>query len=80
MKDAGIFDGDLLVVECYETAGDGDIVIAELDGEFTCKYLKTHPVKVLVSGAGAICFYQLIIQCGDCFRLKIPMRCEQKTR
>ncbi|HDU8566127.1 TPA: translesion error-prone DNA polymerase V autoproteolytic subunit [Morganella morganii] len=48
MKDAGIFDGDLLVVESYETAGDGDIVIAELNGEFTCKYLKTHPVKALV--------------------------------
>lgn len=48
MKDAGIFDGDLLVVESYETAVDGDIVIAESDGEFTCKYLKTHPVKALV--------------------------------
>lgn len=48
MKDAGIFDGDFLVVESYETAGDGDIVIAELNGEFTCKYLKIYPVKALV--------------------------------
>lgn len=48
MKEAGIFDGDLLVVESYETAVDGDIVIAELDGEFTCKYLKTYPVKALI--------------------------------
>lgn len=48
MKDVEIFDGNLLVVESYETAGDGDIVIAELNGEFTCKYLKTHPVKALV--------------------------------
>ena len=48
MKNAGIFNGDLLMVKSYKTAGDGDIVIAELDGEFTCKYLKTHPVKALV--------------------------------
>lgn len=48
MKDAGISDGDLLVVESYETPVDGDIVIAELNGEFTCKYLKTRQVKALV--------------------------------
>ena len=33
-----------------------------------------------VPGAGAICLYQSIIQCGDCFRLKLPMRFEQKIR
>lgn len=39
MKDAGIFDGALLVVESHLTARHGGIVVAEFDGEFTCKYL-----------------------------------------
>lgn len=34
MQDAGILDGDLLVVECFYRAQHGDIVIA--NGEFTC--------------------------------------------
>lgn len=39
MEGAGIFDGDLLVVDKYLKAEHGDIVIAEIDGEFTCKRL-----------------------------------------
>ncbi|WP_313569994.1 LexA family protein [Comamonas terrigena] len=39
MEGAGIFDGDLLVVDKYLKPIHGDIVIAELDGEFTCKRL-----------------------------------------
>lgn len=49
MKDAGILDGDLLIVECHNTAKQGEIVIAELDGEFTCKYLQLSPFKALLS-------------------------------
>ncbi|WP_370682287.1 LexA family protein [Comamonas sp. GB3 AK4-5] len=37
MEDAGIFDGDLLVVDRYLAPLHGDIVIARVDGEFTCK-------------------------------------------
>lgn len=39
MQDAGILDGDLVLVE--RTAGykAGDIVVAEVDGEWTVKYL-----------------------------------------
>lgn len=37
MEDVGIFDGDLLVVERREYAESGDIVIAEIKGEFTVK-------------------------------------------
>lgn len=48
MKDAGIFDSDLLVVESHFTARHGDIVIAEYDGEFTCKYLQLTPTKALI--------------------------------
>ncbi|MDU5045065.1 MAG: S24 family peptidase [Enterobacter roggenkampii] len=37
MLNAGIKDGDLLIVECIREAKHGDIVIAAVDGEFTCK-------------------------------------------
>ena len=40
MKDAGIFDGDLLVVDRSLTAQAEDIVIAVLHGELTVKRLK----------------------------------------
>lgn len=39
MKNAGILDGALLIVDRSVTAGQGDIVIAAVDGELTCKYL-----------------------------------------
>ncbi len=39
MIEAGIFDGDLLIVDRGLTPGSGDIVIAVLDGEFTVKRL-----------------------------------------
>ncbi len=48
MKDAGIFDGDLLVVESHLTARHGEIVVAEYNGEFTCKYLQITPNKALI--------------------------------
>lgn len=37
MEDVGIFDGDLLVVNRTESAATGDVVIAEIAGEFTVK-------------------------------------------
>ena len=43
MVEAGISDGDLLVVDRDETAGHGDIVIAAVDGEFTVKRLCLKP-------------------------------------
>lgn len=39
MRDAGIFDGDHVVVRQQSTANDGDIVVATLDGETTLKRL-----------------------------------------
>lgn len=39
MQAAGILDGDLLVVDKYLRPEHGDIVVAEVDGEFTCKRL-----------------------------------------
>lgn len=40
MIEAHIADGDIVVVERTETARDGDIVVAQVDGEFTMKYLR----------------------------------------
>jgi repressor LexA len=39
MKDAGIFAGDIVVVEKRSTANPGDIVVAVIDNEFTLKTL-----------------------------------------
>jgi len=40
MKDAGIVEGDMVVVERNITPKDMDIVIAEVDGEWTIKYFR----------------------------------------
>ena len=40
MQDAGIVEGDLVVVERTSSAKVGDIVIANVDGEFTMKFLR----------------------------------------
>lgn len=49
MKDAGINDGDLLVVDNSLTAGHGDIVVAAIDGEFTVKKLQLRPTVQLIA-------------------------------
>ncbi|MFA6526586.1 MAG: transcriptional repressor LexA [Candidatus Buchananbacteria bacterium] len=45
MKDAGIMNGDMVLVERNTTAKDGQIVIAEVDGEWTIKYLRNSSKK-----------------------------------
>jgi len=40
MKDAGILDGDMVLIERKENAKVGTIVVAEVDGEYTLKYLR----------------------------------------
>jgi repressor LexA len=42
MMDAGILEGDLVVVEKSATAKPGDIVVAIVDGQFTLKRLDTE--------------------------------------
>lgn len=48
MIDAGIFDGDLLVVDRSLKPEHGDIVIAAVEGEFTVKELRTRPELLLM--------------------------------
>ena len=51
MIDAHIADGDLVIAERTNTAKDGEIVIAEVDGEFTMKYFKKAGGKVWLEPA-----------------------------
>lgn len=47
MIQAGIGEGDLLVVDSARKAVHGNIVIAAVDGEFTVKRLQLHPTVML---------------------------------
>ncbi|MFZ2593992.1 MAG: S24 family peptidase [Minisyncoccia bacterium] len=42
MKDAGICDGDMVIAERAHTAPVGSIVVAEIDGEWTLKYIRKN--------------------------------------
>lgn len=48
MKDAGIFDNDILLVDRSLTAAHGNIIVASLNREFTVKELCLKPVKRLL--------------------------------
>ncbi|HTJ93224.1 MAG TPA: transcriptional repressor LexA, partial [Pararobbsia sp.] len=43
MRDAGIFDGDLLAVQRKSEARDGQVVVARLGDDVTVKRLRRHP-------------------------------------
>jgi len=43
MEDAGIFNGDLVVIDRSLQASDGDYVAAYIDGEFTIKEFRSDP-------------------------------------
>lgn len=48
MQDLGLCDGDVMVVDRAEEASHGDIVIAEVNGEFTVKRLQLRPRLALL--------------------------------
>lgn len=51
MIDAHIADGDIVIAERTSSAKQGDIVIANVDGEFTMKYFCTKNDKVWLEPA-----------------------------
>lgn len=51
MIDAGIMPGDMVLVERGARERDGDIVIAEVDGEWTMKYFRKRGGKVYLEAA-----------------------------
>jgi DNA polymerase V len=52
MEGVGIFDGDLLIVDRAVEPRHGNIVIAVVDGELTCKILDTRNRHLLSSNDG----------------------------
>lgn len=48
MEGAGILPGDMVIVDRSLTPKNGDIVIAEVDGQWTMKYLKREKDEVLL--------------------------------
>ncbi len=51
MVDAGIHEGDLLVVEQQPNANVGDIVVAIVDNEFTVKFLEREKTQFVLRPA-----------------------------
>ena len=51
MIDAGIMDGDMVLLERGREAKDGDIVVAEIDGAWTMKYLSKKGKQVTLEPA-----------------------------
>ncbi len=51
MIDAGIMEGDMVLVERTDSYSLGDIVIAEIDGRFTMKYIRKTDGKVWLEPA-----------------------------
>ncbi len=51
MIEAHIEEGDLVIAERASTARDGDIVVAEVDGDFTLKYFKKQDDKIWLEAA-----------------------------
>lgn len=53
MIDAHIADGDMVIVERTSMAKDGEIVVAEIDGEWTMKYWKEKNGRVWLEPANS---------------------------
>ena len=53
MQDAGIMDGDILVIDKSLEPQDGDTAVCFIDGEFTLKYIKIEPDAVYLVPANS---------------------------
>jgi len=49
LKDIGIFDGDLLIIDRAVSRIQGSVVIAALDGQLTCKILDLKHQQLLAA-------------------------------
>lgn len=47
MLGVGIFDGDLLIVSRAENTKSGDVIVANLNGEFVCKMIDLNKKSLL---------------------------------
>ena len=71
MKDAGIFDGDRVIIDRAVEAHDGSIVVAFWNGEFTMKYLDlTHKKDGYIALRPANANYPTFrVEAGDNFEV-----------
>jgi repressor LexA len=53
MIDAGIMEGDLVIVERGRSPKSGDIVLAEVDGQWTMKYFRRKGKDVVLEAANS---------------------------
>ena len=51
MSGAGIMDGDLVIVEKGRNPKNGDIILAEVDGEWTMKYFRRKGKEIVLEAA-----------------------------
>lgn len=51
MKDAGILDGDIIIVDRSLEVQDGHIIVAAVDGAYTCKYYRKAKTGVWLVAA-----------------------------
>lgn len=51
MQDAGINDGDILIIDKSLQPKDGDTAVCFIDGEFTLKYIRIEPDAVYLDPA-----------------------------
>jgi DNA polymerase V len=47
LRDIGIHDGDLLIVDRAVERSQGTVVVAAIDGELTCKILDVHNKRLM---------------------------------
>lgn len=72
MKDAGIFDGDLVLVERGKVARRGDIVVALLDHEYTLKYFDIEKGKPVLIPANKK--FKKIYPSGEGFKIEAVLK------
>lgn len=68
MRDAGILDGDLVVINRARTAVSGDIVVACVDGEFTIKRYFDRGRDILLKAANPD-FADIVVAEGQQFEV-----------
>lgn len=72
MKDAGILEGDMVLVERGRTARRGDIVLALVDNGYTLKYLETEKGRPVLVPANKA--FKKIYPDGDTFRIEAVLK------
>jgi len=64
MRDAGIFDGDVVMVDRAIAPRSGQVVVAVIDGEFVCKTLHQRAGRIKLKAAN-VTFADIIPKDGQ---------------